>query len=110
MRLNFITWATTSGSTELEPGRILMVETIKHMYEKSLSGIDYMRGDEPYKKRMAATPRRALNVRIAAPNWWPKLRHAAWWTGFEVKQWIRRRTGRTPAVVVDLGQISAVPV
>jgi CelD/BcsL family acetyltransferase involved in cellulose biosynthesis len=86
----------------MEPGRILTVKAIKHMYREDLVGIDYLRGDEPYKRRMAATAKRILNVRVAAPTWWPRLRHVAWWTGFEVKQWMRRRTGRTPVVVVDL--------
>ncbi len=93
----------------MEPGRILTVEAIKHMYREDLAGIDYLRGDEPYKKRMAATAKRILNVRVAAPTWWPRLRHAAWWTGFEVKQWMRRRTGRTPIVVVDLAAGTLAP-
>jgi CelD/BcsL family acetyltransferase involved in cellulose biosynthesis len=88
-------------SAELEPGRILMVEAIKYMYSEDIAGIDHMRGDEPYKRRMGAIPSRVLRVLVAAPTFWPQLCHAAWWTGFEVKQWMRRRTGRAPIAVVD---------
>ncbi len=48
-------------SADLEPGRILCVETLLHLYRGKLAGIDYLRGDEPYKERMAATPRRVFH-------------------------------------------------
>ncbi len=88
-------------SGKLDPGRVLMVESIKYMYKHDIVGIDHMRGDEPYKRRLGAIPTRVLRVRVAAPTLWPRLCHAAWWTGFEVKQWMRRRTGRAPIQVVD---------
>ncbi len=89
-------------SADLEPGRILSVETLLHLYSEELSGIDYLRGDEPYKKRMSATPCRLFHFRAIAPTCLPRLRHAAWCTSFEVKQWMRRRTGRKPIEVADL--------
>ncbi|NNE01489.1 MAG: GNAT family N-acetyltransferase [Pirellulaceae bacterium] len=88
--------------TELEPGRILTVETLHDLYRLDFDGIDYLRGDEPYKKRMSAAPTRVLRVLATAPSLLPRLRHAAWWTGFEMKQWMRRRTGRKLVEVVDL--------
>ncbi len=89
-------------AAELEPGRILSTETLRDLYRLHLAGIDYMRGDEPYKKRMSATPTRLFQFRVIAPNWLPRLRHAAWCTQFELKQWVRRRTGRRPLEVADL--------
>ena len=89
-------------AAELEPGRILNSRTLVHLYEAGLAGIDYLRGDEPYKERMKATPKRLFHVRAVAPAWLPKLRHAAWWTSFELKQWMRRRAGRQPIFVADL--------
>ena len=87
---------------ELEPGRILNADTLHQIYEQDWAGVDYLRGDEPYKKRMGATPTRVLRVLIAAPALVPKLRHAAWVKGFEVKQLMRRCTGRKPVELVDI--------
>lgn len=89
------------SASDLEPGRILCTETLMHLYESGLAGIDYLRGDEPYKKRMAALPRRVYQIRLAAPSFLPKLRHAAWRTGFEFKQWVRRQTGRKEVETIE---------
>ena len=87
---------------ELEPGRILVVETLLDLYRNNWAGIDFLRGDEPYKKRMSAEATRVLRLRIAAASLVPQLKQAAWSAGFEMKQWARRRTGRNPIVVVDV--------
>jgi CelD/BcsL family acetyltransferase involved in cellulose biosynthesis len=89
-------------SAELEPGRILAAETLRDLYRMGLEGIDYMRGDEPYKQRMSASPARLFRFRVIAGAWLPRLRHAAWCTQFELKQWVRRQTGRRPLEVADL--------
>jgi len=97
---------------ELEPGRVLGVDTLRHLYRQSLSGIDYMRGDEEYKKRYTSESRRLIQMRAVAPALLPQLRHAAWCAGFELKQWARRQSGRQPIAVLDLtaGQSSPLPV
>ncbi len=97
---------------ELEPGRVLSVDTLRHLYRQSLSGIDYMRGDEEYKKRYATESRRLIQMRAVAPTFLPQLRHAAWCAGFELKQWARRQSGRQPIAVLDLtaGQSPPFPV
>ena len=69
---------------------------------ENMDGIDFLRGDEPYKQRAGAQPTRVLRMRAFAPTLMPQLLHAAWWAGFEVKQWMRKRTGRTPVVVVEM--------
>lgn len=92
-------------SAELEPGRILAADTLMHLYSEQLAGIDYLRGDEPYKKRMAANPRRVFHLRAVAPALLPRLRHAAWCTGFGFKQWMRRQTGRKAVEVVDPSRV-----
>ena len=88
--------------SDVEPGRVLGVDTLQHLYRENLAGIDYMRGDEEYKQRFATESRRVLRIRAAAPAWYPKLRHAIWNTQFELKQFVRRQTGRQPIVVMDL--------
>ena len=99
-----------TNASDLEPGRVLHVDTLMHLYRENLAGIDFLRGDEPYKRRAGAKPTKVLRMRAAAPTLLPQIRHAAWWTGFEVKQWMRKRTGRTPVIVVDMSSANEVPI
>lgn len=77
---------------ELEPGRLIMLATIRQALEQGRRGFDFLRGDEPYKAHFRATPqptthwrivpptpraafRRALgSVRGAAKRWWKATR------------------------------------
>ena len=84
-----------------EPGRVMCIAGMHELYERGLAGLDFMRGDETYKQRYATESRRLYRVRAVAPTPIPRLRHAMWATGFEVKQWMRRRTGRSLIEVQD---------
>lgn len=105
---NRVLYSFSSGfdlnHSDVEPGRVLGVDTLQHMYRDGLAGIDYMRGDETYKQRFATESRRVLRLRAVAPAWLPKLRQAIWNTQFEFKQLVRRHTGRELFVVMDLTQ------
>ena len=107
--LNRILYCYSTGYdinySELEPGRLMCVDGLREMYRSNLDGIDFMRGDEPYKARFASESRKLYRVRAVAPTLLPRLRHAVWSTGFEVKQWMRRRTGRPEILVNDPTQI-----
>ncbi len=95
-------------AAEIEPGRILNVETLLDLYRRDCQGIDFLRGDEPYKQRMAAQARPVIQLRVAAPGFVSRVRDSAWRAGFEMKQWIRTRSGRTPVAVIDIaGRTSA---
>ena len=85
----------------MEPGRILCIDGLYQLYESGFAGLDFMRGDEPYKTRFATHSRRVFRMRAVAPTMMPRLRHAVWATGFEVKQWMRKRTGRSLIEVKD---------
>lgn len=104
---NRISYSYSAGydvdAAELEPGRLIAIDTLLNLYRNDLVGVDYMRGDEEYKRRFSTESRRLLRLRAVAPTWLPRLRHAAWCTQFEFTQWMRRRTGRTPIDVLDLG-------
>lgn len=93
-------------ASDLEPGRILAVNTHKYVHDQGLRGIEYMRGDEPYKPRSGAEPTPLLQLRVVAPRWWAKVCHSAWSAQFELKQWARRRTGRELVKVVDMALTS----
>ncbi len=94
-------------SAALQPGRLLNVQVLQHIYNHGWSGVDLLRGDEPYKERMGAKPLRVLRVRAVAPAIVPRLRHIAWKAGFDMKQWIRRHSGRKPIDVVQIGDCAA---
>lgn len=102
---NRILYSYSSGfdisQADLEPGRVLSAGILQQLYRRSFAGMDYLRGDEEYKKRHATVSRRLIRLRAVAPTLFPRLRHAAWNTGFEVKQWLRRQTGRDPVLVLD---------
>ncbi|MGI9470216.1 MAG: GNAT family N-acetyltransferase [Rubripirellula sp.] len=103
---NRILYSYTSGyaldASELGPGRILRVDSFLQMYRENLEGIDYLRGDETYKQRMSSVSHPVMRLRAVAPALLPKLKHAAWCTGFEFKQWMRKKAGRTPIHVLDI--------
>lgn len=88
---------------KLEPGHLLNIQALLQVYENGLGGVDYLRGDESYKHHLMATPRPLIRLRVVAPALVPRLRHAAWRTGFEFKQFLRRRTGRIPLRTLSLG-------
>jgi CelD/BcsL family acetyltransferase involved in cellulose biosynthesis len=83
-----------TAAEELEPGRLLCISALSHMYSSDVVAIDFMRGDESYKDRFATESHRVYQVHVFAPSLMPRLKHVAYWTSFELKQWMRRRTGR----------------
>jgi len=101
-RLYFYSSGFDTAAAAMEPGRLLHVDTLRHLYREGLAGIDYLRGDEPYKQRMGAVPTKVLCARVAAPSLITQMLHTAWLTRFEFKQWLRRQAGRTPIDVLEL--------
>jgi CelD/BcsL family acetyltransferase involved in cellulose biosynthesis len=103
---NGVLYCYSSGydldASDLEPGRIICVDTLQELYRRNLEGINYMRGDEPYKARMASDSPRLFRLKAVAPSLLPRLRHAAWCTQFELRQLARRGIGRPMIDVVDM--------
>jgi CelD/BcsL family acetyltransferase involved in cellulose biosynthesis len=87
--------------SEMEPGRLICIEALRELYRSNFAGLDFMRGDETYKSRFATESKKLYRIRAVAPTLMPRLRHAVWSTGFEVKQWMRRRAGRPEILVQD---------
>jgi CelD/BcsL family acetyltransferase involved in cellulose biosynthesis len=88
--------------SQIEPGRLLNFHVLQHAHASKWVGVDLMRGDEPYKGRMHAEPRKLIRLRAVAPAIVPRLYHAAWRTQFELTQWLRQRTGRKLVDVVEM--------
>lgn len=77
-------------------GLLLIVGLEIEARQTHLEAVDFLRGDEPYKARSHAEPTACQTIRIIAPNFSNRLLHGLWLTQFEVSQFLRRRTGRTP--------------
>ena len=86
---------------DYQPGNLLQWLDFQYIYRNEMEGMDMMRGDEEYKKRMQAVSKRIFEIRIAAPRLMPRIRQAVWSTGFCMKQWVRESVGRAPIEVVD---------
>ena len=85
---------------ELNPGNLLNMETLQHAYEQRLPGIDYLRGDERYKSRLTAKPRRLTRVLVTPGTTMGRVQYAARRGTFELTQWLRRKRGSEPVTVL----------
>lgn len=74
---------------ELEPGRMTQVATKRWAIEHQFKRLDYLRGDEDYKKNWRAVPHATWNLRIAAPRAASRLAHGVWVAKRNVKSWIK---------------------
>jgi len=54
---------------ELEPGKMANVLMMSHAQSQGIDAIDFLRGDEPYKKQLKADPKSISNLWIARPGW-----------------------------------------
>jgi CelD/BcsL family acetyltransferase involved in cellulose biosynthesis len=91
-----------------EPGRLLLVQTIRDLYRNDWQGIDFLRGEETYKQRFGGRPEQLLRVRVFSPRWSSQLRHSLWTVSFETKQWLRNQLGRVPHQTFHLTQSGVV--
>jgi hypothetical protein len=94
----------------MEPGRLMCVDGMLEMYRRGCVGIDFMRGDEVYKTRLAGESRRLMRVRAVSPALLPRLRYAGWRVGFRAKQWLRKRLGRPLVQIHDPSQTTVPPL
>jgi CelD/BcsL family acetyltransferase involved in cellulose biosynthesis len=69
-----------------EPGRLINLAIIKRCIEQGYRGLDYLRGDEPYKAHCRAEPRPSLEVRVVPRRVAAQLRHNLWLAGSRVKR------------------------
>ncbi|MEM9826331.1 MAG: GNAT family N-acetyltransferase [Planctomycetota bacterium] len=83
---------------DIEPGRIMCIDGLLEMYapHSRLIAVDFMRGDEAYKERFTTDSKRLYRIRVASPRLSARFKHAAYRTGFSIKQWARKARGKTP--------------
>jgi CelD/BcsL family acetyltransferase involved in cellulose biosynthesis len=94
---------------EIEPGNLLNMHTLQHAYRNLLPGVDYLRGDEPYKSQMMATPRRIARMIVTPATTRGRIQHAAWRGKFEFSQWVRQQRGSEPIAVLPNLELTGCP-
>lgn len=82
---------------EDEPGHTITSVVLKQSIEQGLVGFDFLRGDEPYKRKWRATPRPLAQWRIVPHRALPQIRHTAWLAGGVMKNWLRQTRAKWAA-------------
>jgi CelD/BcsL family acetyltransferase involved in cellulose biosynthesis len=72
-----------------QPGRMIMLATLRRAIEGGCRGFDFLRGDEPYKAHFRAQPRPSLEVHVVPNRTSARVRHNLWLAGNNVKQWVK---------------------
>lgn len=75
------------------PGHLGNFALIRHVSAHGLGMLDFLRGDESYKRDWEAQPHPTREFRVAACRPVARLRHTLWRTGAAAKQWLRWRLG-----------------
>lgn len=79
---------------DIKPGNLLNTFLLRMAHDGTSPGIDLMRGDEEYKKRMSADPVPLLIVDVFAPTLCGRLDRFGHDLNLRVKQLYRQRRGR----------------
>lgn len=80
-------------SLDLEPGRLIMIATIRQALEAGHRGFDFLRGDEPYKAHFRAEPQPTTTWRIIAPSQRAHVYRKLLSASDQVKSWLKRARG-----------------
>ena len=72
-----------------EPGVMTVVATLKDIIECGYTGLDFLRGDEPYKLDWRPEQRPLHDVRILPGNLPGQLRQSLWQAATSAKDWLR---------------------
>jgi CelD/BcsL family acetyltransferase involved in cellulose biosynthesis len=68
---------------EIEPGKMSNVWMMSQAQSQGIHSIDFLRGDEPYKKQLKADPKSITDLWVARPGW--KGRSQKWlWQSREI--------------------------
>ena len=76
-------------SMDLEPGRLIMIATIRQELEAGNRGFDFLRGDEPYKAHFRAVPQPTTTWRMIAPSQRAHVHRTILSASDRVKSWLK---------------------
>ena len=77
----------------VSPGQIATLFSFKLAIENGYRVLDFLRGNEPYKRQWRAEFRPNVELRIIAGRTSSQLRHSVWLAGCDVKQWVKGAIG-----------------
>lgn len=77
----------------LSPGQIATLFTFKEAIEQGYRILDFLRGNEPYKRQWRAHFRPNVELRIIAGRTSAQLRHGIWLASRDVKHWVKEAIG-----------------
>ncbi len=97
--LSFYLVGMDPEKTENRPGWILNSLAIQHAIAQGHDVFDFMRGDEEYKDRFGAVGTPQTRWVAAAPRVVPRLRHAAYYWGTQLRDWWGTPTERGSAIL-----------
>ena len=83
---------------DVQPGNLSSIATIRQAIDQGCRGLDFLRGDEPYKPHWGATPVETCELRIVAPHASARLRHAVWATGVQWRRLVKTGLSKTIGV------------
>ncbi|EMI42691.1 GNAT family N-acetyltransferase [Rhodopirellula sp. SWK7] len=78
----------------IKPGSLLNTWILKYAHDQGSTGVDYMRGDEEYKRRLNAHPIPSIHASVSAPTLQGRCRAKIDDLVFFGKQFARKRLGR----------------
>jgi CelD/BcsL family acetyltransferase involved in cellulose biosynthesis len=77
------------AALELEPGRMMLMQTLRYALRNGIASCDLLRGDEPYKGHFRATPRPCHELIIAHRHLSGRLSYHALAQGRRLRSWAR---------------------
>ena len=80
------------GAGRHEPGTLALIATLRAAIDEGIRCVDFLRGDEPYKRHWRAALHATRYVRVLPDRWSGHLRHRFWQAARSTKRWLR--TGR----------------
>ncbi len=79
------------------PGNLAHLAAIRGAMADGLRAMDFLRGDEPYKKHFRAEPQACRDIRVVPPRVGARLRNGAWQAGRRMKRWLTRASSSSQA-------------
>lgn len=108
-RSDRVSYAYQSGldpeALDCEPGRLITIALLQKFIEERLEGVDFLRGDEPYKAHFRAEPRELGHLRLSPPTMSARFRSGLLRTREAAKRWLRPEPAKpTPHAPVEASE------
>jgi len=75
---------------DIEPGKLAALRIIQYAQSHDFAAIDFLRGDEEYKRMLLCEPRQLVRYRVVAGHFKARLRDDIWNAARTLRDWARR--------------------